>query len=75
MAKVEQRFKSGKMCIMCGKRDTVALNRPNSLMRTKKTVKPNFQKKWGFEFCQNCFRTLKKNKLDIKQLGAPRVSS
>jgi len=75
MAQVEKRFKSAKVCIMCGKGDTVALNRPNSLRRTKKTVKPNFQKKWGFEFCQNCFRTLKKNKLDVKQLSATRVSA
>lgn len=67
MAKVEQRFKSAKVCLMCGKRDTTSLNRPRSLKRTLKIVKPNFQKRWGFEFCQNCYRTLKKRGFDVKQ--------
>lgn len=66
MAQVEQKHKSLKVCMLCGKGDTVALNRPNSQHKTKRTVKPNFQTKWGFEFCQNCFRTLSKKGLNIK---------
>ena len=68
MAKVKPKHKSGKFCYLCGKRDQTALNRPHSLKRTTKVVKPNLQKHWGFEFCQNCFRTLRKNKVDLKLL-------
>ena len=65
MSKVELRHKSQKFCLMCGKSDTVSLNRPHSLHKTKRVVKPNLQKKWGYVFCQNCFRNLKKNNLDL----------
>ena len=66
MSKVETRHKSEKFCYLCGKGDTVSLNRPNSLHKTKRTVKPNLQKKNGLTFCQNCFRTLKKQDITIK---------
>lgn len=66
MANVKRKYKSDKVCLICGKADSVSLNRPNSQHKTKRTVKPNFQKKWGYEFCQNCFRTLKKRGLEIK---------
>jgi ribosomal protein L28 len=66
MSKVETRHKSEKFCYLCGKGDTVSLNRPNSQHKTKRTVKPNLQKKEGLTFCQNCFRTLKKKEITIK---------
>lgn len=66
MANIQTRHKSEKFCYLCGKGDTMSLNRPHSLHKTKRVVKPNLQKKWGLTFCQNCFRTLKKNKVEIK---------
>lgn len=60
MANIQQKHKSREVCIICGKADTVSMNRPNSQHKTKRTVKPNFQTKFGVRFCQNCFRTLKK---------------
>lgn len=65
MAKVELKHKSTKQCLVCGKGDTMSLNRPHSLHKTKRVVKPNFQKKWGLELCQNCFRTVKKQGVDL----------
>lgn len=60
MASVETKHKSKKQCLLCGKGDTVALNRPNSLHKTKRTVKPNLQKNFGIVLCQSCFRTIGK---------------
>ncbi len=65
MAKVELKHKSTKQCLVCGKGDTMSFNRPHSLHKTKRVVKPNFQKKWGLELCQNCFRTVKKQGVDL----------
>jgi ribosomal protein L28 len=65
MAKVQLKHKSVKQCMACGKGDTMSLNRPHSLHKTKRVVKPNFQKKWGLELCQNCFRTVKKQGVDL----------
>ena len=66
MAKVQEKHKSQKFCFICGKADTVSMNRPHSLHKTKRTVKPNLQKKNGLTFCQNCFRTLSKKGVNIK---------
>lgn len=68
MAEVELRHKSAKICPMCGKKDSMSLNRPHSLHKTKRVVKPNFQRKWGYEFCQNCFRVLKKRGIKLEDL-------
>lgn len=66
MSKVQTKHISSKFCYLCGKGDTMSLNRPNSLHKTKRVVKPNLQKKNGLTFCQNCFRTLKKKNISIK---------
>lgn len=63
MAQVEQKHRSSKSCMLCGKGDTIRLNRPHSLKRTKAVVKPNLQKKFGAIMCRTCFRTLGKKGL------------
>jgi len=73
MASVEQKHKSAKFCVMCGKKDQSGFSRPHSLHRTKRTVKPNFQTKWGFMFCQNCFRTLKKHGFNVADISKKKV--
>lgn len=70
MASIQLRHFSREVCAMCGKGDVMGSHRPHSLHKTKRVVKPNLQTKWGYRFCQNCFRTLKKKGLDIKALKA-----
>ncbi len=65
MANVERKHFSNRVCGLCGKGDSVSYNRPKSLHKTKKTVKPNLQTRWGYTLCQRCFKTLKKNKAKI----------
>ncbi|MCX6809298.1 MAG: hypothetical protein NTZ65_00900 [Candidatus Berkelbacteria bacterium] len=67
MSSIQTRFKSKNACYLCGKGDTMSLNRPHSLHKTKRVVKPNLQKKWGVKFCQNCFRTLEKKGISLKE--------
>lgn len=47
MSKSKQKFdifKDGKKCFLCGKGPTSSYNRPHSLHKTKRVVKPNLQK-------------------------------
>lgn len=46
-----------KACSICGKTDTVGYNRPRSLHCTKRTIKPNLQKKDNQLVCTRCLRT------------------
>jgi len=49
-----------RFCMMCGKTATSAYNRPHSLHKTKRTVKPNLQLVNGMFVCTRCLRTLKR---------------
>ena len=54
---------SNKHCSICGRGEIVGTNRPHSLHKTKKVVKPNLQKFQGKEYvCVACMRTLTKSK-------------
>jgi len=44
-------------CPVCGKTATAGYNKPHSLHRTKRTVKPNIQKTHGQILCTRCLRT------------------
>jgi large subunit ribosomal protein L28 len=48
-----------RWCEVCGKTATSGYNRPHSQHRTKRTIKPNLQKKEGILLCTRCIRTLK----------------
>lgn len=50
-------------CEICGKKPTIGYNKPHSLHRTKKIIKPNIQKKSGQKICTRCLRTGLKNKV------------
>lgn len=65
MASVQRKHTSSKTCGLCQKGDTVGNNKPHSLHKTKRTVKPNLQKKWGIMLCQNCFRTISKKNVKL----------
>jgi ribosomal protein L28 len=53
-----------KVCIRCGKGATIGNNKPHSLQRTKRVVKPNLQfytdPESGLKFllCTRCIRTI-----------------
>jgi ribosomal protein L28 len=53
-----------KVCARCGKGSTIGTNRPHSLHRTKRVVKPNLQfytdPESGLKFlmCTRCIRTI-----------------
>lgn len=49
-----------RACMMCGKTATSAYNRPHSLHKTKRTVKPNLQLVNGIYVCTRCLRTIKR---------------
>ena len=65
MSQVERKHVSKKVCGICGKGDTVGMNKPKSLHKTKRTVKPNLQTRWGYTLCRKCFRTLDKKGIKI----------
>ncbi|MCL5407434.1 MAG: 50S ribosomal protein L28 [Patescibacteria group bacterium] len=44
-------------CQICGKKPVSGFNKPHSLHRTKKTVKPNLQKSAGSIVCTRCLRS------------------
>jgi len=44
-------------CQICGKNLTVGFNRPHSLHRTKRKIRPNIQKIQGQIICTQCLRT------------------
>lgn len=45
-----------QQCQICGKGDSVAYNRPNSLHKTKRVVKPNLQQYNGMLICTRCLK-------------------
>ena len=47
-------------CSVCGKTTQTGYNRPHSLHRTKRLVKPNIQKIEGKKICTRCLRTFNK---------------
>jgi len=51
--------KQSPSCSVCGKTDSVGYNRPHSLHKTKKIIKPNLQKKAGKIICTGCIRNSK----------------
>ena len=51
-----------QICEICHKGPVAGYNRPHSLHRTKRIVKPNIQKINGIYMCTTCLRTLKKQK-------------
>lgn len=55
-------MKKGPQCSVCGKTNASGYNRPHSLKRTKRTVKPNLQKVDGKLVCARCIRTKNKQK-------------
>jgi len=44
-------------CQICGKSTTMGYNKPHSLHRTKKIIRPNIQKIEGQFICTRCLRT------------------
>ncbi|MBI4175254.1 50S ribosomal protein L28 [Candidatus Berkelbacteria bacterium] len=56
MAKV--RLSVGSLaCTVCGAQARIAVNRPHSLHRTKRLVRPNLQKSGQQLVCTRCRRT------------------
>jgi len=53
-------------CSVCGKAPVSGYNRPHSLHRTKRIVKPNTQKNQGSILCARCLRTLSKKATQSK---------
>jgi len=49
-------------CDICKKTETYGYNRPHSLHKTKKTIKPNIQKNNGKKVCTRCLRTITRTK-------------
>ncbi len=47
-------------CTICQKTVQTGYNRPHSLHRTKRLVKPNIQKLEGKKVCTRCLRTINK---------------
>ncbi len=45
------------ICQICGKKPTSGFNKPHSLHRTKRVVKPNLQKSEGKIICTRCIRS------------------
>lgn len=45
------------ICQVCQKKPGVGYNKPHSLHRTKRTIKPNLQKVQGKNICARCMRT------------------
>lgn len=48
-----------RVCAICGKTASSGYNRPHSLHRTKKTIKPNLQPRGNVLICTRCLRTIK----------------
>lgn len=60
-------------CEFCGKQPVKGFNRPKSLHKTKRTIRPNIQKWEGMSVCTKCRRTIK-NKLE-KQLTVVKATA
>lgn len=54
------RTQRGARCMLCGKGPVASLNRPHSLHKTKRIIKPNVQSFGGLMVCTACIRTLKR---------------
>lgn len=50
-------------CQICGKGPVAGYNRPHSLHKTKRVVKPNVQKISGQVMCTRCLKTVIKKGL------------
>lgn len=50
-------------CQLCGKTVTFGNNKPHSLHKTRRIIKPNLQKTQGMLICTRCLRTLNKYKV------------
>lgn len=48
------------VCQFCGKVPVSSLNRPHSLHRTKRTVKPNLQPYQNGMICANCLKSVRR---------------
>ncbi len=46
-------------CSVCGKKVVSGYNRPNSLHKTKRIVKPNLQKYQNKLVCTSCLKNIK----------------
>jgi ribosomal protein L28 len=44
-------------CAICGKGTTMGNNKPHSIHKTKRIIKPNLQKIQGALICTRCIRT------------------
>lgn len=44
-------------CQICGKKPESGFNKPHSLHRTKRVIKPNIQKNQGQTICTRCLKT------------------
>ena len=61
MGKVADKFKKiNARCASCDKGVTSGNNRPHSLHKTKKIIKPNLQKINGILVCTSCLRSANK---------------
>lgn len=48
-----------KFCSNCGKQAVAGFNKPHSLHKTKRTIKPNLQKFKNKLVCTNCLKKLR----------------
>jgi len=70
MKRTFDRTQLGERCLMCGKGATMSLNRPHSLKRTKRVLKPNLQSFYGVSVCTRCLRSMKNDEAREKQKTA-----
>jgi len=49
--------KKNDECSICGKSQSVGKNKPHSLHKTKKIIKPNLQKYHGSLICTRCLKS------------------
>lgn len=54
-----------KICEICGKAPMSGFNKPHSLHKTKRVVKPNIQKLGGLYVCTRCQKTITKKHSSI----------
>lgn len=45
-------------CEICKKSETVGFNKPHSLHRTKRVIRPNLQKYMGSLICTRCLKSM-----------------
>lgn len=60
MGTVTSKFKKINIyCTVCGKSVASGYNRPNSLHKTKRIIKPNLQKYKNKLVCTSCLKSIK----------------